>query len=213
MRNLALVWVLAGGLMGCGMGKSSIKSAPPPSISTFTDKRDGRVYKIVKIGSQVWFAENLNYAAEGSVCYDNKEENCAKYGRLYNWKTALTACPAGTHLPTDKEWTTLTDYAGGEKKAGTKLKSSTSWKSDEEVPAGTNEYGFSAFPGGFGNGVDDFKLADNRSFWWTETEKDHIIAWYRGMDCYHEYVDRDGNYKPRKFSVRCVLDDEKEKQK
>ena len=207
MKNLALMWVLAGvavALLAAGDGK--------PPVSTFTDKRDGKVYKIVKIGSQVWFAENLNYAAEGSVCYERSTDSCAKYGRLYTWETAMKACPAGTHLPTDDEWTTLVDYVGGRKTAGTMLKSSTGWKNKSGVPAGTNEYGFSALPSGRGEIY--FYDVSNNGYWWSATEDNTGNAWFRYI-CYinenvgRYYCDKTKCY----FSVRCVLNAEKESQK
>jgi len=205
MRNLALVWVLAACLLGCG-GKSS--------DNTFTDKRDGKVYRIVEINGQTWFAENLNYAVEGSVCYEDKDANCATYGRMYNWETALKVCPAGTHLPSDEEWTTLVDYAGGEEKAGTMLKSSTGWENENGVPAGTDDYGFSTLPGGYGNGSGRFQYAGHFGYWWSATERNTNTgtAWYRGMHNDRENVNR-GNFggKIFLFSVRCVVGKERRK--
>jgi uncharacterized protein (TIGR02145 family) len=221
MRNLALMWVLAACLLGCGgMDKDAKDKADSAAdtVAPFTDTRDGKVYKIVKIGSQIWFAENLNYAAEGSVCYGNKVENCNKYGRLYNWETALNACPAGTHLPSDDEWTRLVDYAGG---AGTKLKSSTGWKKYKNIPVGTDEYGFSALPGGEGgsNGYfysnDYFDAAGYYGVWWSATEYYAGGAWSRNMWYDIKGVVKSGGYKNKiyLYSVRCVLDDEKERRK
>ena len=240
MRNLALMWVLAGCLLGCGGWK--------PSVSTFTDKRDGKVYKIVKIGRQVWFAENLNYVTEGSKCYDNKVENCAKYGRLYSWETAMKACPAGAHLPTDAEWTALEKYIGGRSKAGTKLKSPTGWECwrqtgfwdgswtwvcDEEAPVGTDEFGFSALPGGQGNCheyhdgsgqcYEFFYLAGNIGSWWSATDATKYArkrdadpwesVWVRSINSDSEDIERRTGHKNVLNSLRCVLDDEKEGRK
>jgi uncharacterized protein (TIGR02145 family) len=217
MRNLALMWVLAACLVGCD-GK--------PPVSTFTDTRDGKVYKIVKIGSQTWFAENLNYAAEGSKCYGEGgksfdklygetltdaeiQANCAKYGRLYDWETALTACPDGTHLPTDEEWAMLENYVGDSSTIGRKLKARSGW---DYYGNGTNKYGFSALPGGYGGyrySDGYFVSAGLQSGWWSATEIDTSNAWLRYMNCIYEYVERIKGEKTTLFSVRCVQDNGK----
>ena len=75
--------------------------------STFTDTRDGKTYRIVKLGEQIWMAENLNYEMDDGVkswCNGNKQENCDKYGRLYTYKSATYACPPGWRLPEVEEW-------------------------------------------------------------------------------------------------------------
>ena len=225
-KNIILVAVLVFAA-GAGGGDSS--------VSTFTDKRDGKVYRIVKIGSQTWFAENLNYAAGGSKCYENSEDSCAKYGRLYNWETALKACPAGFHLPDVKEWTMLEKNAGGVKKAGTKLKSSTGWERYKNVPAGTDEYGFSALPGGIGvfagnAGNGEFKSSGEYGGWWTAKGISHdpILGriWHgnysplqrdnaalnRYMMAYEEPISRNYHNRTHTYiSVRCVMDKEAQK--
>ena len=177
------------------------------AVSTFTDKRDGKVYRIVEIGGAVWMAENLNFAAKGSVCYDNKAANCAKYGRLYNWKTALTVCPAGTHLPDDDEWTTLENAVVGRSTAGTKLKSAAGWNEDGN---GTDDYGFLALPSGGGLSDGNFDGIGNYGVWWSATEYDATYAWLRCMfyDC--DYVCRVIRDKTSLYSVRCVQNKEGE---
>ena len=184
------------------------------AVSTFTDKRDGKVYKKVEIGGQVWMAENLNYAAEGSKCYDNKTENCAKYGRLYDDYTAYDVCPAGWRLPFDAEWKMLEDYVGGSEMAGKKLKSSNGWEGNGN---GTDEYGFSALSGGLGfsGGRFDgkFNSAGSSGIWWgmENGAKHRLVRIVRRMefdkDSVYRYL---GPWKTNLYSVRCVQDKEGE---
>ena len=145
--------------------------------TSLQDERDGKTYKTVKIGEQTWMAENLNYNAEGSKCYENKQENCAKYGRLYNWQTAMKSCPAGWHLPSEEEWIVLIETAGGKEKAGKKLKAKEGWKRRCcNTSNGTDDYGFSALPTGefFFPKMDQFMDAHdsargNYAAWWSAT--------------------------------------------
>jgi uncharacterized protein (TIGR02145 family) len=173
--------------------------------STFTDDRDRIEYKAVKICSQTWMAENLNYA-DGGVCYDNDPSNCAIYGRLYDWATALTVCPDGWHLPSDDEWQILVDFCGSS--AGKKLKAASGWYDDlgSSFCNGTDDFGFAALPGG---GLNSFDFGV-RGYWWSSTEENPDIATYRYMGC-HDGVDKWFNnygYKNFLFSVRCVKNNE-----
>ncbi len=173
---------------------------------TFTDKRDGKTYKTVKIGNQIWMAENLNYkTSSGSWCYDDNSSNCDIYGRLYNWETAKTACPSadGWHLPTDDEWTTLVNYLGGEKVAGGKLKSTTSWTSPNT--GASNSSGFSALPSGYRNTNGNYCYRSYGTNLWSSTECG-TIAWNRTLNYSMTSVLRSNYGKANGFSVRCLKD-------
>ncbi len=125
---------------------------------TFTDSRDNKAYKWVKIGSQIWMAQNLNYNIAGSGC-----NQCETYGRLYTWDAANRACPSSWHLPSDSEWQTLIDYLGGSGVAGGKMKSTGTWQSPNTDA--TNSSGFSALPGGFRLANGSFYNAGNGGWW------------------------------------------------
>jgi len=170
--------------------------------AAFTDPRDGKKYKTVKIGTQTWMAENLNYEAEGSKCYENNPANCAKYGRLYNWRTAMEVCPKGWHLPTNEEWENLVDFAGGEDTAGKKLKAESGWN---ENGNGTDDFGFSALPGGYDYSGGSFVNVGNVGSWWDATEDGGFFAYLRDMLYDYSFVRRNiGDNKSSLFSVRCV---------
>jgi len=171
--------------------------------NTFTDPRDGKVYKTVKIGNQVWMAENLAYNAEGSKCYDNNEANGKKYGRLYDWDTAMESCPEGWHLPSNEEWRTLVDFAGGEEIAGKKLKAKSGWA---EGGDGTDDFGFSALPGGYGGSGGNFGLVGDYGSWWSASEYNSNYAYSRYMYYFNEDAYYNDNNKYNLFSVRCLQD-------
>ncbi|MDR1829665.1 MAG: fibrobacter succinogenes major paralogous domain-containing protein [Candidatus Fibromonas sp.] len=174
----------------------------------FTDPRDGKVYKTVKIGKQVWFAENLNFDCKGSKCYNDDPKNAEKYGRLYNWETACCeACPDGWHLPNMAEWETLVDFAGGEDIAGQKLKAKSGW---DHKGNGTDEFGFSALPGGYGYYSGGFVTAGDYGHWWTskEGEINTDNAYYRIMCCSNDFASWNNFDSCYLLSVRYVQGDE-----
>jgi len=196
--------------------------AQPGAAGSFTDSRDGKKYRTVKIGNLTWMAENLNFATDKSVCYDNKESNCQKYGRLYDWATVMNintsynssewdgsdinhkgVCPVGWHVASDAEWTALTDFVGSD--AWTKLRFAAGWKRGQGYIRGTDDYVFSALPGGLsfsgffiGVGID--------GHWWTASGADDGVAWLRNMRCCRNEVNRNIAHKRYKLSVRCVED-------
>ncbi len=188
-----------------------VGTAAAQQAGTLTDGRDGKKYRTVKIGKQIWMAENLNYQTDsGSWCYENKADNCKKYGRLYDWNTAVTVCPAGWKLPDTAGWDRLKTSASGRETAGKKLKSKSGWhnQSDGSSGNGTDDYGFSALPGGHRYSDGGFYDAGNFGYWWTATEYDASDAYLRymnyGNDGMYEnyyYLNRGAGY-----SVRCVRD-------
>lgn len=195
-------------LAACGSGSDSdvagavmsdtdyvAKTSETSTEGSFTDSRDGKTYKTVKIGSQTWMAENLNYKVDNSLCFNDDEANCDKYGRLYRWDVAMDLessglldtlcakecawytpssrvrgiCPEGWHLPTRGEWATLVNIMGGHLKAGRKLKSTTGW-ADNGGGNGTDKYGFNGIPSGsyYGeeSGYDDL---NSGAYYWSTT--------------------------------------------
>ncbi|GBU22489.1 hypothetical protein R80B4_02398 [Fibrobacteres bacterium R8-0-B4] len=178
-------------------------SAAGGGAGTITDNRDGKTYKTAAIGGKKWMAENLNYQTpSGSWCYKNDNSNCDNYGRLYNWKTAKTACPAGFHLPYRQEWQSLVDYAGGDDAAGKKLKSNSGWNDDG---GGTDDFGFSALPGGL-RAVGGFNKAGSYGLWWTATKSPDGDAYYWSISYIENGADEFRYGRDFAFSVRCIED-------
>jgi uncharacterized protein (TIGR02145 family) len=181
----------------------TVKSEEVNSVSggSFTDSRDGQKYRAVKIGNQIWMAENLNYNTNDSKCYDNLESNCKKYGRLYNWNTAKKSCPSGWHLPSKAEWDALSGSMGGKETEGKHLKAKSDW---DNRGGGKDTYGFSAMPGGYGGSNGGFGSAGEHGSWWISTEYNGKNAFNRYMSYHYEYSDWAYNDKGLLISVRCL---------
>ncbi|GBU22465.1 hypothetical protein R80B4_02374 [Fibrobacteres bacterium R8-0-B4] len=166
----------------------------------------------MKIGKQTWMAQNLNYQTGKSWCYGGSNSNCGKNGRVYDWDTAKTACPAGWHLPSREEWGALAKAAGGIGAygglgaAGKKLKARCGWNYNDSISGnGTDNFGFSALPGGCLCHGGVFGYAGDLGYWWTATEGDDNYAYYRYI-YYRDSVGEEDYVKNRGLSVRCVAD-------
>ena len=191
---------------------------------------DGNLYTTVKIGNQVWMAENLkttrynngttipivldnaswsNLITPGYCWYNNDEATYkASYGALYNWHTvsAGNLCPTGWHVPGNDEWTTLTDYLGGLSVAGGRIKETGTVHWDSPNTGATNESGFTALPGGYRNYDGIFYISGNAGFWWSASEGDATQALYRYVYSNPSNVISSSTQKKDGFSVRCVRD-------
>ena len=169
-----------------------------PQMGSFRDSRDGKTYRTVVIGSRTWMAENLAYNVKGSACYDNKNENCAKYGRLYTFDAATKACPAGWHLPENDEWKRFRKFiedSDGKEAAWMSLKSRDTWD-------GSDRYGFDVVPAG--KATDEFlELGVSAHFWSSTTEEGDAYGWH---------LEPPGDFRmefdvsSNMYSVRCLKD-------
>ncbi len=165
----------------------------PVAENVFTDERDGQQYKYIEVEGLLWMARNLNYAAESSWCYENNDENCKKWGRLYTWDAAMKSCPEGWRLPNDEEWNSLISYYGGSERAGHELKEGGS-------------SGFNALKAGYRDKKGFFGKAGVSAYFWSATDEDEHYASFKGL---YKGLANVGEYtytKPSGFSVRCVKD-------
>ncbi len=184
-------------------------------LQAFTDARDGQTYRWVRIGDQIWMAENLAFAGSDSWCYDNSVRNCRIYGRLYTWEAALTACPEGWELPGDEDWKQLEVFLGmseteaneryirGEdishmlKAAGTEL-----WISSPDQVR--DELGFSVLPGGTRQPDGIFYDLGTQAAFWTADEYYSMTAWSREIADHRRGINRMSIAKSIACSVRCI---------
>jgi uncharacterized protein (TIGR02145 family) len=194
-------------------------------IAQVIDK-DGNIYDIVKIGTQVWMAENLDVSHfrngdsiteiedtvewlkagdEGKPAwcyYKSNQEFGMRYHKLYNWYAVNDPrglAPERWHIPSTLEWADLTDYLGRENIAGKKMKSANAWD-------GTNESGFTGLPGGYRNNSGEFVHNGNIGSWWSSSENDSTNAWSRSLAYGVSVVSRSFDGKRVGLSIRCIKD-------
>jgi len=204
-------------------GTSSSSSAPTQSgiIRGTPVYYEGENYETVVIGTQTWMARNLNYDAPGSKC-----NNCATYGRLYDWETAMNLpgcnsnscssqigtkhrgiCPTGWYIPSNDDWDKLENYVessnGCSSCAARYLKATDGWYNNGN---GNDQYGFSALPGGIGGSGGSFNYVGDLGHWWSSSEYGSNFAYRRTMYYRNEDVGCDSYYKDDLRSVRCLQD-------
>ena len=197
------------------------------SMSTVTDARDNQTYKTVKIGKQWWMAENLNYEAPNSYCYNDEDSYCAKYGRLYTWAVAMDSagllstdglgcgngeycspnlpvrgvCPEGWHLPSADEFEILINAVSDPDSAGWALKSKTGWRYTER---NTDEFSFTALAAGFRFDNGEFLYEGEFTEFWSIAEYHPNMA--KAMYLSYSYGDvyLTADHKYNAASVRCI---------
>lgn len=203
---------------------------PDLNYSSVTDV-DGNEYATIQIGNQVWMAENLRTTKycngdpipnvtdntqwselmTGAWSYNNNDSQYNNtYGKLYNWyalNDARNICPCNWHVPSDAEWTVLTDYLGGEIVAGGKMKSTGTLYWDSPNTDATNESGFSGLPGAYRDSSGLFLEVSGFGYWWSSSEHDNYDVWSRRL----RYTSNGSiirNYygKYRGQSIRCIKD-------
>jgi uncharacterized protein (TIGR02145 family) len=193
-----------------------------------TDTRDGKTYNTVLIGTQCWMAQNLNVGTRidrntnmtnnsiiEKYCYNDDENNCNTYGGLYQWDEAMQysttegakgICPAGWHLATDAEWTTLTTFLGGADVAGGMMKEAGTAHWYASSAGATNSSGFTTLPGGCRYLWNNFYDLTYFAYFWSSSQSDATLAWIRDITYNHEGVSRYTSPSTYGFSARCLKD-------
>lgn len=226
MVNVKSIGIFVGAVLLCASGVwAEVEKMPD-----FKDKRDGRVYKTVQIGAQRWMAENLRFPLKGSYCYEGKEYNCEKYGRLYNWAMARMLvdyynsrsikkikqinkihdiCPMGWHIPSNKEWKTMKAFVGKTGKSdgvGISLKSPEYWDRELRLPGGSDEFGFGAIPAGERYFIGTYMDQGASAQFWASNELDAGGAYFWRMTYDTRTLEQVMDSKDNAVSIRCVED-------
>ena len=173
-------------------------------LSAQVQKAPGTSYSSKRMADgKLWTTHNLNLSTMPSYCYEDKEQNCRRYGRLYTWESARAVCQSlggGWRLPTDEEWRRMAKHYGGVSEDSDD-KGKTAYKA---LLAGGSS-GFNALLGGGRDDSGQYARLDAHGFYWTASEGDAGSGWFynfgRGGQALHR---QSGGEKQRAFSVRCV---------
>ncbi len=192
--------------------KAPPKRADSIRYGSFIDSRDGTQYKTVKIGNQIWLAENLKYKCRDSYSYKDNKSNDENYGRLYMYCALAKACPEGWHIPSDAEWEELANYVKEHKDSngtGTSLKADHFCRECcDDVPLGTNQFGFSARAAGYRNSLTFYHNQGFGAYFWSDSEDPEYSGkanvWYLKHD--EEVLSSEFESKLWAVSVRCIKD-------
>jgi len=176
-RSLLRSFLLLAASLACAQasGKNStvrVVQASEVRLGNLRDARDGRRYTTATIGTQTWLSEDLAYPLDGSRCYGDLAENCQIRGRLYDWPSALHACPEGWHLPSDSDWSVLEAAAGGRDRAGKALRTTDGWSLEGSPDlSGDDAYGFRGVATGYFQATKREFLSDSvGAYFWSATE-------------------------------------------
>lgn len=210
LMNLLLIGIILVTVVLISCDKDDDPTPENPNYSEekgeFKDTRDSKVYNWVKIGNQIWMAENLNYTGsgiqhitdnsewydnsdyDGWCYYDNNENYADTYGILYQWEAAKTACPEGWHLPTDEEWTQLENYLKengysyngivGNEKVAKSLATDYGWEESTELGAvGNTDYSEMRNKTGFSALPGGLRFYDGSFF-----SLDYVVYWWSATE-------------------------------
>ena len=208
---------------------TEVEVVPWQCSDPFTDSRDGQTYTSLQIGGQCWMGENLNIGEmiNGSIdmtdnsiiekyCYDNNTANCDEYGGLYQWNEIMQytttqgvqgICPADWYIPTEDDWTILTDFLGGVVIAGGKMKEAGTVHWNPPNTGANNESGFTGLPGGNRNHYASFVYLGGYGCFWSSYEVSAVHAYIRGLGYDYSYTYRGTYDKSHGLSLRCIKSD------
>lgn len=205
------------------------QSVQSKHVSGILKDVEGNTYKTIKIGHQVWMAENLRVkkfrngdpilSTEATKdvskeinpilqwSYNGDDSKVAMFGRLYTWNVVSDhrgVCPRGWHVPSDAQWSILINFLGGNEVAGGRLKNDTEdvWFSPN-IDA-TNDVNFNALPAGCREYNGAFSYMNAMAGWWTATEDISKHAWSKVIRSDRSTIETVGNMKNYGRSIRCI---------